>query len=171
MDLIERFARLADKLEAEGDDLRAQVVLQPTVVTQNIARAEAAALQRAVRAIRKEVADAQNDNAVTTIYQDEHGYWLVKSRRITAGPFATWNEADDARKGPELACPHCYGRGLHIVHEDENGKDTITCETCGGEGVVDHLPPDEEIYHTSDRPTTVREQYEAAWAEKQALRS
>lgn len=32
------------------------------------------------------------------------------------------------------------------------------------------VPLDEEIYHTSDRPTTVREQYVAAWELKQSLR-
>lgn len=42
------------------------------------------------------------------------------------------------------------------------------------EDVRDNPPPpapDEEIYHASDRPSTVREQYEAAWAEKQSLRT
>lgn len=41
------------------------------------------------------------------------------------------------------------------------------------EDVRDNPPPpplDEEIYHNSDGPTTVREQYEASWQVKSSLR-
>lgn len=69
-----------------------------------------------------------------SIYQDEDGYWLRDGDNSVAGPFPTYQDANDVR---------------------ESGVEP---------------PLDEEIYHSSDRPSTVREQYEDAWRIKQSLR-